>query len=292
MKDAFRRGLADFLNYRYLHGICLATIALSVFVISAFGLFLMNASEMMESWKRGIRIIAYLERGTDSAAREDVVAGIRRFEGVGDVTYVDGDKAFEWLKSEIGRQTALLEGLSENPLPDSVEVSLSADIGGGGAISELAEKIAALPNVGEVEYARQWLERFDGIYNLFRLTGMVLIGLIGAAVVLIVANTIRLILYSRIEEIRITRIIGADDTFIKYPLYMEGAMLGLAGGAAGLLLLYGAYGATVPQLESAGLLVYFEVRFLPWRTALGILSASMIIGWLGCYLSIRRFLKF
>jgi len=292
MKDAFRRGLADFFNYRYLHGICLATIALSVFVISAFGLFLMNASEMMESWKRGIRIIAYLERDADAAAREDLIDGIRSYEGVGDVAHVGGDEAFEWLKSEIGRQTALLEGLSENPLPDSIEVSLSADIGGGEAISELAEKIAALPEVGEVEYARQWLERFDGIYNLFRLTGMVLIGLIGAAVVLIVANTIRLILYSRIEEIRITRIIGADDTFIKYPLYMEGAMLGLAGGAAGLLLLYGAYGATVPQLESAGLLVYFDVRFLPWRTALGILSASMIIGWLGCYLSIRRFLKF
>lgn len=246
----------------------------------------------MESWKRGIRIIAYLEQDTDPAAREEVLSGIRSYDGVGDVAYVAGDEAFEWLKSEIGRQTALLDGLSENPLPDSIEVSLSADIGGGGAISELAERIAALDGVGEVEYARQWLERFDGIYNLFRLTSMVLIGLIGAAVILIVANTIRLILYSRIEEIRITRIIGADDAFIKYPLYMEGAMLGLAGGAAGLLLLYGAFAATVPQLESAGLLVYFEVRFLPWRTALTILSASMIIGWFGCYLSIRRFLKF
>ncbi len=292
MKDAFRRGLADFLNYRYLHGICVATIALSVFVISAFGLFLMNASDMMASWKRGIRVIAYLEQNTDPVVREDIIAEIRSYEGAGEVTYVAGDEAFDWLRSEIGRQSALLEGLSENPLPDSIEVSLSADIGGGDAISELAERIGAISHVTEVEYARQWLERFSGIYNLFRLTSMVLIGLICAAVMLIVANTIRLILYSRIEEIRITRIIGADDTFIKYPLFMEGAMLGLAGGAAGLLLLYGAYAATVPQLESAGLLVYFQVRFLPWRTALIILSSSMIIGWLGCYLSIRRFLRF
>ncbi len=292
MKDAFRRGLADFLNYKYLHGICVVTIALSVFVISAFGLFLMNASDMMESWKRGIRIIAYLEQDTDPTVREDVIAEIRRYEGVAEIEYVAGDEAFEWLRSEIGRQTALLEGLSGNPLPDSIEVSLSADIGGSDAISGLAERIGALSHVTEVEYARQWLERFSGIYNLFRLTSMVLIGLIGAAVMLIVANTIRLILYSRIEEIRITRIIGADDTFIKYPLYMEGVMLGLAGGAAGLILLYGAYAATVPQLESAGLLVYFQVRFLPWSTALTILSASMIIGWLGCYFSIRRFLRF
>ncbi len=291
MKDAFRRGLADLLNYKYLHGICVVTIALSVFVISAFGLFLMNASDMMESWKRGIRIIAYLESDTEPAVRADVIAGIRGYEGVGDVEYVAGDEAFEWLRSEIGRQTALLEGLSENPLPDSIEVSLSADIGGGDAIAGLAERIETLSHVAEVEYARQWLERFGGVYNLFRLTSMVLIGLIGAAVMLIVANTIRLILHSRIEEIRITRIIGADDTFIKFPLYMEGAMLGLAGGAAGLLLLYGAYAATIPQLESAGLLVYFQVRFLPWDTALAILSASMIIGWLGCYLSIRRFLR-
>ncbi len=292
MKDAIRRGVADFLNYRYLHGICVATIALSVFVISAFGLFLLNAGDLMHSWKGGMRIIAYLTPGAGEDARVQIMNEIRTYPGVAEVEYVSGQEALEWLRSEIGRQSALLDGIEDNPLPDAVEMSLSGDIEGTAAIAALASRIEALPGVADVEYARQWLERFDGIYNLFRLTSMVLIGLIIAAIMMIVANTIRLILYSRIEEIKITRVIGADDAFIKYPLYFEGAMLGFAGGLVGLLILYGAFFITVPQLSSAGLMVFFQVRFLPWSLVLLILLVSMTVGWIGCYLSIRRFLKF
>lgn len=292
MRDAIRRGVADFLNYRYLHGICVATIALSVFVISAFGLFLKNADELMASWKKEIRIIAYLEPETDPGQRRALMEEIRGYSGVAGVRFVSGAEAFEWLKAEIGEQGSLLEGIPDNPLPDSVEISLSGETGRAERISGLAGEIASTDGVSDVDYARQWLERFSGIYNLFRLTGMILIGLIFAAIMIIVANTMRLILYQRYEEIRITRIIGADDAFIKYPLYLEGAMLGFAGAAAGLLLLYGAFSTTVPQLSSAGLLVYFQVRFLPVTAVAIILLSSMIVGWLGCYLSIRRFLQF
>ena len=292
MRDAIRRGFADFLNYKALHGICVITIALAVFVISAFGLFLQNANDLMRSWKKEIRVIAYLTPETGPDRREQIIADISSYSGVGGVAYVSGDEAFEWLKAEIGHQTALLEGLTDNPLPDALEISLSGGIDGTASIPDLADKMSGLKGVDDVEYARQWLERFDGIYNLFRLTSMVLIGLIFAAIMMIVANTIRLILYQRIEEIKITRIIGADDTFIKYPLYFEGIMLGLAGGLAGLMLLYAAFSATVPQLSAAGLLVYFEVRFLPWPLVLILILSSMAVGWIGCYLSIRRFLKF
>ena len=296
MIDAIRRGLEDFFNYRYLHAICVMTIALSVFVISAFGLFLVNAGELMASWKEGIRIIAYLQPDTQEAERAAVIDEIREYPGVAKVEYVSSQQAFEWLKEEIGRQSGLLEGVRGNPLPDAVEVFLSGQTGSGQTggvsdVSDLAGKIKALSPVEDVEYARQWLERFGGVYNLFRLTSMILIGLIFAAIMMIVANTIRLILYSRFEEIKITRIIGADESFIKYPLYLEGIMLGFAGGVIGLALLYAAFWITVPQLSSAGLLVYFQVRFLPWTMAGIILLSSMIVGWTGCYFSIRRLLK-
>lgn len=292
MKDAFRRGFVDFLNYKYLHGICVITIALSVFVISAFGLFLLNAGDMMASWKKGIRIIAYLTPATGVSEGQEVMVAVSGYPGVGGVEYVSRHDAFEWLKAEIGQQSALLEGFAENPLPDALEISLSDDIEGADAISALATRIGDLPVVEDVEYAQQWVERFSGVYNLFKMTSLVLIGLIFTAIMMIVANTIRLILYSRIDEIKITRIIGADDAFVKYPLYFEGMILGLTGGVTGMLLLYGAYGITVPQLSSAGLLVYFHVRFLPWTMVLILLLSSVLVGWVGCYLSIRRFLKF
>lgn len=291
MIDAMRRALADFINYRYLHGICLVTIALSVFIVSAFGLFLINARELMHVWQQGIRIIAYLEADVDSEKRAVLVKTIEQYPGVDQVDYISREAAFDWLKNEIGRQSSLLEGLSENPLPDALEIRLNDTLDQAKSIDGLANRIAGLESVSEVEYAQRWLHRFAGIYNLFRLTGLVLIGLICIAIVMIVANTIRLILYSRREEIEITRIIGADEAFIKYPLFMEGALLGILGGAIGMVLLYGAFSVTVPRMTSTGLLPFFELRFIPVFLTIKILMTSMLVGWLGCYFSIRRFLS-
>ncbi|MFW6334495.1 MAG: cell division protein FtsX, partial [Desulfosalsimonas sp.] len=122
-------------------------------------------------------------------------------------------------------------------------------------------------------------------------TAYVMAGLVFSAIMLIVANTMRLILYSRREEIEITRIIGADEAFIKYPLYLEAALLGLLGGAAGAGLLYCAYRAVMPGIPSGGLLPFFELRFLPGQLIAFILISGMFVGWLGCYFTIRRFLR-
>lgn len=290
MTDTLRRAFSDFFHHKYLHGICVATIALSVFIISAFGLFLINAGEVMDAWQRGVRVIAYLRTGIPAQEREALIETIRKYPEVGGVDYISAKAGLEWLKSEIGHQSTLLEGLSENPIPDSLEVSLKNGLRGTAPIDALAARVGALPPVAEVEYAQHWLHRFNGIYELFRLTGLVLIGLIFAAIMMIVANTIRLILYSRSQEIRITRIIGASEGFIKFPLYIEGSLLGFFGGAIGLLMLFGAYSATVPRLSPAGLLPFYQIRFIPADLTGLILLTSMLVGWLGCYFSIRRFL--
>ena len=111
------------------------------------------------------------------------------------------------------------------------------------------------------------------------------------AAIFIVANTIRLVLYSRREEVEIMRLVGATDRFIKAPFYIEGLIQGIMGGIIGLgvlFLMFIAISSNMEQDISSGMI---SIRFLSPVILLGLLTGSMFVGWLGCYLSLKQFLK-
>ncbi|MFP4158323.1 MAG: cell division protein FtsX [Desulfobacterales bacterium] len=291
MISVLTRALSDYVRHRLLHGACVFTIALAVFIVCAFTLFFINAGELMEQWQRGVRITAYMEDGAGRERAAEARKAIEKHEGVSSVSYVPADEGLEWLKEEIGPDSSLLADLEENPLPDALEISPARGTEGIEAIEELAEKVKQVPGVAGVEYARKWLDQFYGIYSLFRITAFVMAALVFLAIMFIVANTMRLILYSRREEIEITSIIGADESFIKYPLYLESALLGLCGGLAGLGLVYCAYRGVMPGISTEGLMPFFRFRFIPPELTALIIISSMFVGWLGCFFTVRRFLR-
>jgi len=289
--STIKRALRDMRNNAYLHTICVITISLAVFILSAFALFYINATELLDAWKKGVRVVAYVADGLSAQRMTAIKSRIQALDGVETVEFVSKQSAFDALKADIGEQSALLEGLEENPLPDAFEVRLAQSFVNLEAIGRLAAGIASIEGVDDVEYAQKWLSRFAGVYNLFKVTGLVLVGMFFIAIVFIVANTIRLILYSRREEIEIMWIVGADESFIKAPFYLESLLLGLAGGVAGVVFLYLAYLGTVPNFAPEILFSFYEIRFLPASIWVVIVFCSMVVGWAGCHFSIQRFLK-
>lgn len=287
-----QRALRDYRSHKYLHGLCALTIALSVFIVSAFSLFYLNVTEVLDAWRKGIRIIAYLDAETSEADRSALAATTAEMDGVAHVTFVSKEAAFAELKARLGDQTSLLAGLSDNPLPDALEIRLSDAYRNLEDIGRLADRIRSLDHVDDVEYAQKWLNRFKGFYNLFQVTGFVLVTVFFMATVMITANTIRLIMYARRQEIEIMRIVGADDVFIKYPLYIQSMALGFVGSVAGLACLFLAYMLTLANVDSSSVVSMFDIRFLPFALVSGIIASSMVIGWLGCWFSIRKFLHF
>ncbi len=288
---AAKRALTDIVNNKFLHIVSIVTIALSVFIVSAFSLFFNNATDFLDAWRTGVRVIAYVGANVTEPQRTRLEETIRNLNGVSVVEFISKDDAFNDLKQKIGQQSSLLDGLDKNPLPDSFEITLTDSYRRLEDIEKLSQSIGGLPYVEDVEYAQKWLHRFNGIYNLFKVTGLVLVSIFFIATLLIIANTIRLIMYSRREEIEIMRIIGADEEFIKYPLFLEAVAQGFLGGVAGILMLYLAFILTVPNLAPETVFSFFEIRFISVKFSLTIVLCSMMIGWVGCFFSIRKFLK-
>ena len=112
------------------------------------------------------------------------------------------------------------------------------------------------------------------------------------AAILIVANTSRLVLYSRREEVEIMRLVGATDRFIKTPFYIEGLLQGAAGGILGLATLFITYVIISTNMDQSLTPGFFTIRFLSAWTFFGIILCSMFVGWLGCYISLKQFLKY
>jgi len=287
----YKRAIQDILDNKFLNTVTIITIALSILIVSAFVLFFINTNEIMNSWKKGLRIMAYLRPDIPEAELSTINSKIHGMYGVQNVRFISKTEAMSMLREQMKRQSSLLSNLKENPLPDAFEVRMIPSSQNREKIETLATQIEALPSVDEVEYGQSWIGRFTNIFNLFRLTGYAMVGLFFMASVFIVANTTRLVLYSRREEVEIMRLVGAEDSFIKAPFYIEGLIQGFLGGTIGLVALYIAFlfvSSNVEQDFSYGL---FHIRFLSPSIFLGIILSSMFVGWLGAYISLKQFLN-
>lgn len=291
MNRFFRRAIKDILENRFLTVITVATIALSIMIASAFALFFINAGDLMNLWQKGIRMMVYLKPGTSEAGRLDTKFRLQGISGVQNATFISKEEAMAKLKSQMQHHTALLDNLKENPLPDAFEITIEPSARNSTELDFLAERITSLPTVAEVEYGQQWIRRFSNIINLFRLAGYGIGALFFMATVFIVANTIRLVLYSRRDEIEIMRLVGATDRFIKIPFYIQGMIQGGAGTLLGLLVLFVGYFSLSSHFEQSVSGSLITIRFFPPEMCAAIIVGGILVGGLGCLVSLKQFMR-
>ncbi len=288
-----RRAVADIRDNGFISSVTVVTIGLLATMIGAFALFLDNAGQFVDSWKKGVRLMAYFSPGTDDAAVSDLMERIRKLKDVREVEFISKEDALEILRLQFKRRESLLDNLDENPLPDAFEIE-AGEAGSGKVleferIEELAVQIEALAGIDQVEYGQQWFGRFSAVFDMFRLVGYSMGILFVAAAVLIVANTTRLVIYTRREELRIMRLVGAYDGFIKIPFYLQAMIQGAAGALFGIAVLYAGYSYALSSMEAGFSMI--EVRFLSVRGCAFMVMAIIFLGWFGCFVSLRKHLK-
>lgn len=291
MTRSIRKALADIRSNRFLNLITIVTIALSILVVSVFLLFFENASRVLESWNQGGRAMVYMDKGFTPDMLPRLKTQIAGLGPVEQMNFIPRDTALKRLQSEMGAKTRFFEGLAQNPLPHAVEISI-AGLSSFEQLAALAAGIEALDLVESVEYGQGWLGRFLKLFNLFRMTGYAMCSLFLLIALFITANTVRLAFYARRTEIEIMRLVGATESFIKTPFYVEGLLQGFFGGLLGVaILLAGFMTLSTGITRNIGSYVYMDIRFLSWQAMGVILFSSTFLGWFGCYLSLKQILR-
>jgi cell division transport system permease protein len=291
MRRFYQRAVKDILDNRFLTAITVATIALSILIAAAFALFFINAGDVLNIWQKGIRMMVYLKPDTSDAGRLDTKYRLQSIAGVQETRFISKEEAMQKLKQQMAHYSALLDNLKENPLPDAFEISVKPTVRNSTELSFLAERIGALSTVDEVEYGQRWIQRFSNIISLFRLAGYGIGALFFMAPVFLVANTIRLVLYSRRDEIEIMRLVGATDRFIKVPFYLQGMIQGGLGTLIGLLVLLAGYYSLTTHFSQSASGQLITLRFFSLGNCAAIICGGVMVGWLGCWVSLKQFMK-
>ena len=287
----FKKALQDILSNRFLNSVTIVTIGLSILIVSSFALFFTNTNALLDFWRKGIRVLVYLEPQATESNRLDLRYQIQQMENVQEIHFISKETALKRLKDQMRNHSSLLENLKDNPLPDAFEIRIIDTSRELTKVTALADKIKSLSQVEEVEYGQHWVAKFSHIINIFRFIGYAMGGLFLFATLFIIANTIRLVLYSRKEEIEIMRLVGSNDRFIKTPFYIEGLILSALGGIVGLTALFAAYRFVLSKFHSSLSLGLLEIKFLSIEQFFLFIGGSMLVGWIGCYLSLKQFLK-
>lgn len=213
----------------------IATVAVALTVMAFFGVMVANLERMASHWSRDLQVVIYLERPPADATLRGWQAEIARLPAVEKVDYVSRDAAFAHFRQRLGPDADLLDGLSSDILPASLAISLVEEQRTRAGVAALATQLRRNPAFTDLRYGQDWLERFESFVMLLRVGALVLGGFLLFATVFVVANTIRLTLYARRDEVEVLTLVGATPLFIRIPYVIEGMLQGTVGGGLALL---------------------------------------------------------
>jgi cell division transport system permease protein len=263
--------------------VAVVTIAVTLLLGGAFALVLGNMQDLLGRFASHLVVTAYLEEGLEAPALDALREAAGELPGVGSVTLVSKEEALARFESGVGARLGLAGLLEGNPLPASLEVRLVPGARTGEGVRRVADALRGLPGVAEIGAGEQWVEGYARALRAARGAALGLGGVLALATLLIVANTIRLAVYARRDEIEIQWLVGAGRAFIAIPFLLEGLLQGLLGGLLALACLAALYAFALPGAgEGLGFVFgHVQPRFLAGGELASLLAAGAGLGGLG-----------
>jgi cell division transport system permease protein len=157
----------------------------------------------------------------------------------------------------------------------------------------LQEELGNLPEAEFVQVDTEWVRRFHAILDIIEQAIVIGAALLGAAIIVIIGNTIRLDIQNRREEIEVTKLIGASNAFVRRPFLWSGFWYGLFGGLLALgLVLSGLYLLEEPVARLAGLYQSgIDVMSLSLEESGAILGIGVVLGLAGSWFAAARHMR-
>lgn len=279
----YRRPIASLLTVLVI-GITLALPA-------GLHLLFKNISSVSYSWEGTVRASLFLHNHVEKAAGEKMATEIGLRAEVSDVLYISREESMAEFRRLSGFGEAL-DLLEKNPLPAVIMVTPSATLTPQ-EIETLIAEFNELPEVEQAKLDQKWLQRLYAVLAIVERGVLVIATLLALAVIITVGNTIRLDIFSQREEIKVMKLVGASDAFIRRPFLYTGFWYGLLGGLIAWIFVSAAMAALSSPTASLSALYdsAFELKGLGLLATVYLFGAGTLLGLLGSWWTVGRHLS-
>ena len=284
----WRRALENIRTDSRTRGARLIFLVCCMLAAGILSLFLTNYQRMVPSWMLDSEVVAYLRGDIAPADMQRIAGELSGWPEIEKVRPVSREAARKRMEAQLGDWRGILDGLPENPLPPSIELTLKSKVKLAADLDSIAEKIRQFPEVQEVFYGKTWEDKLEFAVNFVRPWGLGALGFLALAAVFVIAGKVSLSVASHREELEIYRIVGATPFFAEFPFYVEGM---IEGGASALLAAFlficflPASPILLPVPLSAALslptweMVLFAVAWV---------TGGIAVGWAGARIGLRN----
>jgi cell division transport system permease protein len=276
----------------------LLTVLLTALVLGVFIPIVQATTGTANSVRNRVVVDVYVKDGATSAERNEVRRGLERTSNVKSVDFISKAEGLKTAQKKNPR--AFKEGadlLGGNPLPDTFRIVPQDP----GKVEQIVDRLAPkdargdrVPSLAGIDEVRNKEEDTNKILSA---TGLVKILTAGLAVLLVfasialIANTIRLSIFSRRREVEVMKLVGATNWFIRWPFVIEGVAVGFMGGVLAVLLLTIAKETFIDPLEARFALLAAPDTIDFKLLIVVLLAACMAVSAAGSALTLRRFLR-
>lgn len=255
------------------------------------GLFVLqqNMTTVSEQWDDSNQITLFLNTDISQIEGKQLSLDLKKWPNIGQVQFQSAEQSLAEFRQLSGLGD-LLDSLPKNPLPAVIIVYPAEDIVSPDAIGSLLARLEAMPQVDQAQLDMEWLQRLRSINKTIH-RGISILGiLLSLSVLLIIGNTIRLAILSRQSEIKVMKLVGATDRFVRRPFLYTGFWYGLLGGVLAwitlmltLSVISGPIDELIAHYGSNFDLQWFSVSMLTTLPSIGV-----VLGAAGAWLAVSR----
>ncbi|MCI5795272.1 MAG: permease-like cell division protein FtsX [Ruminococcus sp.] len=274
-----------------LMSIASVTVLMACLIIMGAGIMIFfNINTLLDSVQSQNVVMVYVADDATEDETAQIGASLNNISNIESCEFVPKEEAFQKQIQSMGGDSALFEGFDESPLPDAYKVTVKD-------LSQFENTVSQIKQIDKVDSVRENSDLASKLLSLRHAVSIVSIGLVVMlflVAVFIIANTIRITMFSRKLEISIMKAVGATNWFIRWPFMIEGMILGTISGVVSLGVLWGLYAIAEKAFsQTLSLLGFKLVPFTEywWQILLVFVAIGLFTGGFGSLVSMGKYLK-